>query len=77
MAALPLLHEAAANPALARDPSEHARGCRDAGVGDVFFPSGQGISGMLPALRPIRVRTVRLAVRGGARLPYVFRAGTR
>ncbi len=58
MAVLPLVRESAASLPLARCPAEHKRGRRAFGPSDMFFSSGQGVSGLLPAVRPIRVRAV-------------------
>ena len=77
MADLPLLREAATEPRLGRGPAEHKCGGRAFGPSDMLLSSGQGVSGLLPAVRPLRVRFVRFAVGSGARLPHVFRARAR
>src|SRR3989442_11185646 len=74
---LPLLREAAADPRLARCPAEHKCSGRAFGPSDMLLSSGQGVSGLLPAVRPVRVRAVRLAARSGARLPHLLRARAR
>jgi hypothetical protein len=56
MAVLPFVRESDASLLLADRPAEHKRGRRPFGSSDMFFSSGQGVSGLLPTLWPIRVR---------------------
>jgi hypothetical protein len=58
MAVLPILRESVADLHLARCPAEHKCGDRAFGPSDMFFSSGQGVSGLLSTVRPIRVRAV-------------------
>lgn len=55
MAVLPVVRKSGASLRLASRPAEHKCGHRDFGPGDVFFSSGQGVPGLLPAVWPIRV----------------------
>jgi hypothetical protein len=58
MADLPLLRKAAADPRLASSSPDLE--CSDGSLesSDMFFSSGQGVSGMLPTVRPIHVRAL-------------------
>jgi hypothetical protein len=58
MAVLPILRESVADFQLAHCPAEHKRGDRAFGPSHMFFSSGQGVSGLLSTVRPIRVRAV-------------------
>ena len=77
MAELPLLREASTVPRLGRDPAKHKCGGRPFRASDLLLSSRQGVSGLLPAVRPLRVRVVRFAVGRGACLPRVLRARAR
>src|SRR5258708_5550523 len=65
MAKLSLLSEVAADPRLADHPPEYQCVPRAFGPSDMLFSSGQGVSGLLPPVRPIRVRVVCCAVGRG------------
>jgi hypothetical protein len=58
MAKLPLLPEAAGDLYLASGSPERQCHGRAFGPSDMFFSSGQVISGLLPTVRPIRMRAV-------------------
>ena len=77
MAKLSLLRKAPANPRLVPCPAEHECSIRDAGASDLLLSPGEGVSGLLPAMRAVRVCAVRFATWSGARLPDVFRARAR
>jgi hypothetical protein len=58
MAKLSLLPEAAGDPRLAGGSAEQQCSYSAFGPGDMFFSSGQSVSGLLPTVWPIRVRAL-------------------
>jgi hypothetical protein len=56
MATVPVLREAFANLRLASYPPEHRRNRRAFRPSDLFFSSGKSFSGLLQAVRPVRMR---------------------
>jgi len=77
MAKLPLLPEAAGHLCVASGSPEQQCNGRAFGPGDMFFSSGEGVSVLLPTVRPIRLRAMRFAVGSGARLPRMLRERAR
>ena len=58
MAKLPLLPKAAGGLCVGNGSPEHQCNGRAVGPSDMLFSSRQGVPGLLPTVRPIRMRAV-------------------